>query len=145
MEENKKIAENHLNVMLGNFEKSDFKERKDVEERAKFITEQVIFVQQLNLINTICINEYLARIEKKRIDELNKLGQKEYREQVVNFNDDYVTDRERRILSEKEEKLFSMSDWKETISDNNGSSSGNSDREDNFKNKENERNESKEY
>ena len=148
------IAINHLNIMVNNYKNSDFKGKteKEINERADFIKEQIDFVQQLDLVNIITMNEYLSQVEKKRVEELKKLSRREYREQVVNFNDDVLTAREKYILAQKEEQkalnknkgidddTLSVSEWLYQIeNDVSSSSSANNEREAMNRNKEQEK------
>lgn len=146
MSYNENFAKNHLEDMVIKFEHRDFKSEDDVNEMSNFIKEQVIFVYRIELIQTIMLDEYLSRIERKRIEELKKIAQKEYREQVINFNDDIITDKEKLLLARQQEKknieesVMSVNQWLD-IMDNNSNSQSSSNNEREILTKEKERNE----
>lgn len=118
MEERERTTIVYLDKVISEFEKSDYEniDKKIINRESDFLNKQINFFNQINLINVITANHYLARVEEKRLNEIKKSREKEYREQVINFNDDITTEKERILLTQKKEAI-SLNDWEKIINE----------------------------
>ena len=141
---NRELAKQTLDRRMEEFEKyQKFKNKEDLDNATRTLVAQVQMVREVNLINTIMTNEYLSRIEKKYRDTLHSEQFKEYREQVINFNDDFITSRERLYNMREQEKknTQSMRMWEREVDKKSTANpnSGTNVRSEISKNKDNER------
>lgn len=151
----REIAKEALERKLEAYRKYQlFTEKQKLDEQTEIISNQIKTAEQVRLINETMAREYLAQLKKAYNEHLAKEQFKEWREQVLNFNDDYVTGMERLFILRKEEKKniqqsakegFSLKSWKMEIerdSDASGSS-GNNERDEITHDKQEEREEEK--
>lgn len=140
----KELAKQALDRKIADYEKTNaYRNKEELDKATQALVEQVRMAQNVNLINATLSNEYLAKLEKKYTQSIHSEQFKEYREQVLNFNDDFITSRERLFRmrkTEKESTEKSMSKWKNEINkySSNGSGYGGNTREELNKNVNNE-------
>lgn len=149
------IAKRALERKLEAYEKyQQFTEKQKLDEQTELLSNQIKSVEQVRFINEIMARDYLSRLKKAYQEHLAKEQFKEWREHVMNFNDDYITGMERLfILRENEEKHvrqsaekgFSLNSWRNEIERDNEATgnSGNSEREEISHDKQEERDEEK--
>lgn len=115
----KKLAVDTINKKMYDYEKyADYKDKADLDRATLLITEQIKLVHELNLINTIIANKYLSDLQKIFTMKLQRKQFKEFREQVINFNDDFTTEKEQLFIIRKTENnnlKMSMNEWKNAI------------------------------
>lgn len=99
--------------------KKKFENEKELEQDIAAVAAQIHKVQEVSLINTIEMNAYLSRLEEKYLKVLHTEQFKEYREQVINGDDDYLSYRERLFHYAKLERdniTRSRAQWEEALS-----------------------------
>lgn len=142
---NKEIAKQTLDRKLEECERyRKFKDKEQLDSTFQTLAAQVKLAREVNLINTVMTIEYLSRLEKKYMEVLQSEQFKEYRDQVINFNDDVITERERLYAMREQEKKNieqSMKKWEKEIDKkaSSNSSSSTNERTEITKDKENER------
>lgn len=118
-----------INKRMKNYENYlKYKDKQELDRSTYILVEQIKMIHELNLINTVMANNYLSDLKKKYIKKLQQEQFKEYREQIINFNDDVLTDRERLFLVRKTEEnnaRMSMNEWKQSLNNNKKESSSN--------------------
>lgn len=129
MNDYERLATATINRKMEKFYNCKYKHKQDLDRSMFVLAEQIKMVHEMNLINTIMANKYLSDLKKKYAKILQLEQFKEYREQVINFNDDVVTDRERLFnirKTEADNNKLSMDAWKQAMKDEkNGSGSNN--------------------
>jgi len=134
-----------------------FTEKQKLDEQTDIIRNQIKSAERVRLINDIYAREYLSKLKKAYQEHLAKEQFKEWREHVLNFNDDYITGMERlfvlregeersvRQSAESADKGFSLSSWRSEIERDGETTgnSGNSEREEISHDKQEEREEEK--
>ncbi len=149
------IAKEAFERKLETYKKyQQFKDKEELDKQTEHIIMQIKNAEQVKLINEVMANEYLAELKRNYTAHIHSEQFKEWREQVINFNDDFITSRERLFAMRDEEKkslntrekfAFSLNDWKREL-DRNGAStnaSGNNEREEITHDKQEEREEEK--
>lgn len=145
----KEIAKQILDRKLEDCKKREFKEKEKMDEAFVTLANQIKLAREVNLINTAMTIEYLSHLEQKYRENLQSEQFKEYRDQVINFNDDITTERERLYVMRKQEKennQQSMKKWEQELDKKNSSNSAASvsERAEITRDKENERENEKE-
>lgn len=132
MNDYEQLAVSTINKRMSNFENGKYEDKQDLDRSTLVLAEQIKMIHEVNLINTIMANKYLSDLQKKYAKLLQTEQFKEYREQVINFNDDFITDRERLFnirKTEADNNKMSMDAWKQAMKEDkhgNGSSNGGS-------------------
>lgn len=144
---NRERAKQTLDRKIKEYEKyRKFKDKEFLDNVTKTLIAQVQMVRNVNLITSIMANEYLSRLEKKYMETLQSEQFKEYRGQIINFNDDFTTSKERLYNEWEQEKKHaeqSITVWEKELDKKNTANSNNNtnEREENLRDKENEREE----
>lgn len=149
------IAKEAFERKLETYKKyQQFKDKEELDKQTEHIIIQIKNAEQVKLINEVMANEYLTELKRNYTAHIHSEQFKEWREQVINFNDDFITSRERLFAMRDEEKkslnttekfAFSLNDWKRELDRNGASSnaSGNNEREEITHDKQEEREEEK--
>lgn len=146
----KDIAKQILDRKIVEYEKyRKFKDKKELDEAMQVLTSKIQLAVEVNMISVIAANSYLSQLEKKYIEIMYSEQFKEYREQIINFNDDIITSRERLFIMRKQETentKNSMKTWRSELDkqSSSGAGEGGNGREEILKNKETEREEKRE-
>lgn len=102
-------------------------DKKSLDEHTEEVVKQVLMFERMGMINNYQAQIYLSDL--KRIYEEFLKGElfKEWRENVINFNDDILTSQERLLLSRLDEKKSSvnMVFWEKELRKRNNSSNSN--------------------
>lgn len=104
-----------------------FKDMTELKSASMELEAQIVSAREVQLLTAIEAEEYMARIKNKYLDIMKKCFIKEYREQVINFNDDILTDRERLYLirqQERKEVVEGMEKWKGEINKKSSAAGG---------------------
>ena len=121
MTKNQKIAQESLERKIENYKNHKIKDAQDLEQSTNRLINQIHLAELVRLINTIQMNDYLSRVEKRYMELLQTEAFKEYREQIVNFNDDYESFRDRlfRYAKQNEKNVSrSKNEWEEMLKEN---------------------------
>ena len=101
----KEIAKQSLNRKIEEYEKyRKFKDKEEADNTYRTLEAQIKLAKEVNLINTVMTMEYLSRLQKRYSQILQSEQFREYRDQVLNFNDDVITDKERLYTMQQQEK-----------------------------------------
>lgn len=123
---------------------TDFKDKEELDKKSERLSSQIKMFLACNIINFIMAQEYLASMEKRYIEALHSERFKEWREQIINLNDDFISDRERLFhlkavekdvlgkIKKESESFLSMEEWKDSITATGTETSGANERNDVF-------------
>lgn len=131
MTKNQKIAQESLERRIENYKRQKVKDIQALEQATNKLIDQIHLVELVRLIDTVRMNEYLSQVEKRYMEILQTESFKEYREQIVNFND-YESFRDKLFRYAKQEEKNvsrSRSEWEEMLKESYSAGLGSNERE----------------
>lgn len=112
---NLEIEKEKLDKKVNQYEKiKNFRNKEELNNATLILIAQIQRAREVNIINNIMVNEYIVRLKTKYKDMIQKKQMQEYKEQVLNFNDDFVTSKERVYMMKEQEKK-SIEEWKKEL------------------------------
>ena len=139
---NLEIEKEKLDKKVNQYEKiKNFRNQEELNNATLILIAQIQRAREVNIINNIMVNEYIVRLKTKYKDMIQKKQMQEYKEQVLNFNDDFVTSKERVYMMKEQEKK-SIEEWKKELEKKeteDSSASAMHEKEENIRDKESER------
>lgn len=139
---NLEIEKEKLDKKVNQYEKiKNFRNKEELNNATLILIAQIQRAREVNIINNIMVNEYIVRLKTKYKDMIQKKQMQEYKEQVLNFNDDFVTSKERVYMMKEQEKK-SIEEWKKELekkATEDSSASAMHEKEENIRDKESER------